>query len=79
MTDESLRAATFAALDAAVVERDRLRGERDRARALAAADSTNATRARVSCDILRQILKDNDHDNHPADTAARRDVGRTRS
>ena len=37
MTDESLLAATFAALDAAVVECDRLRGERDRARALAAA------------------------------------------
>ena len=37
MTDESLLAATSAALDAAVVERDRLRGERDRARALAAA------------------------------------------
>mgnify|MGYP003586641237 CR=1 FL=1 len=37
MTDESLRAAASAALDAAVVERDRLRGERDRARALAAA------------------------------------------
>ena len=37
MTDESLRAATFAALDAAVVECDRLRGERDRARYLAAA------------------------------------------
>ena len=37
MTDESLLAATSAALDAAVVERDRLRGERDRARDLAAA------------------------------------------
>ncbi len=37
MTDESLLAATFAALDAAVVECDRLRGERDRARYLAAA------------------------------------------
>ena len=37
MTDESMLAATFAALDAAVVERDRLRGERDRARDLAAA------------------------------------------
>ena len=37
MTDKSMLAATSAALDAAVVERDRLRGERDRARALAAA------------------------------------------
>ena len=37
MTDESLLATTSAALDAAVVERDRLRGERDRARDLAAA------------------------------------------
>ena len=37
MTDESLLAATFAALDAAVVECDRLRGGRDRARGLAAA------------------------------------------
>ena len=37
MTGESLLAATSAALDAAVVERDRLRGERDRARDLAAA------------------------------------------
>ena len=37
MTDESLLAAASAALDAAVVERDRLRGERDRARDLAAA------------------------------------------
>ena len=37
MTDESLLAATFAALDAAVAECDQLRGERDRARALAAA------------------------------------------
>ena len=37
MTDESLLAATFAALDAAVVECERLRGERDRARYLAAA------------------------------------------
>ena len=37
MTDESLLAATFAALDAAVVECGRLRGERDRARDLAAA------------------------------------------
>ena len=37
MTDESLLAATFASLDAAVVECDRIRGERDRARDLAAA------------------------------------------
>ena len=37
VNDESLLAATFAALDAAVVECDRLRGERDRARYLAAA------------------------------------------
>lgn len=37
MTDESMLAATFAALDAAVVECDQLRGERDRARDLAAA------------------------------------------
>ena len=44
MTDESLPAATSAALDAAVAERDQLRGERDqlrgerdRARDLAAA------------------------------------------
>ena len=37
MTDESLLAATFAALNTAVVECDRLRGGRDRARDLAAA------------------------------------------
>ena len=37
MTDEALLAATFAALDAAAVDCDRPRRERDRARGLAAA------------------------------------------
>ena len=58
MTDESLLAAASAALDAAVVERDRLRGERDRARDLAALGYSA---------LAIDMYGDGKHTEHPAD------------